>query len=278
VSAATRDRRVAVVTGAGRGIGLAIARSLHAAGIAIMLNDVDADAVAETVAAFTGGPTVVACPGDIADESACAQLVDDALDRLGGLDVVVNNAGVTIPALARDLSLADWNLTLAVNLTAPFLLSVAAAESMRERGVRHGRIVNISSIAGKRMSVHAGAAYTASKAGLLGLTRHLAFEYAPDGITVNAVCPGGIGSPGFRELAAARGVEKRLAQIPVGRFLEPEEVAGAVAFLASEAAAGITGVALDVDGGSSLGWEPVSEYRAWMEAVHTPNARSKGAR
>ncbi len=259
--------RVALVTGAGRGIGLAIAHALYAAGSAVALNDRDAGALEEAVGGFGAGAAVTALPGDVSNAEACAGLVERTIERMGGIDVLVNNAGVTIPALARDLRLDQWRLTLDVNLTAPFLLTVAAAEHMRARR-RGGRVVNVASIAGKRMSVHAGAAYTASKAGLLGLTRHLAFEYAPNGITINAVCPGGIGSPGFRELAAARGVEKRLAQIPVGRFLEPEEVATAVAFLVSDAAAGITGVALDVDGGSSLGWEPVAEYRAWMENVH----------
>lgn len=259
--------RVAVVTGAGRGIGLAIARALHAAGAAVLLADRDDDLLERATAAFesTGAP-VVAELVDLSFGSACADLVETARGRLGGVDVLVNNAGITIPALARDLTLDEWRLTLDVNLTAPFVLTVAAAEDMRARRIG-GRIVNVASIAGKRMSVHASAAYSASKAGLLGLTRHLAFEYAPDGITVNAVCPGGIASPGFRELAAARGVEKRLSQIPVGRFLKPAEVANAVVFLAMDAAAGITGVALDVDGGSSLGWEPVSEYRAWMEQV-----------
>lgn len=268
--------RVAVVTGAGRGIGFAIAGALHAAGAAVLLNDVDPAALDDAVEQLAEGAPVAALAADVAQADACAFIVDEALARLGGLDVLVNNAGVTIPALARDLALEQWRLTLAVNLTAPFLLTVAAAESMRARGAP-GRVVNIASIAGKRMSVHASAAYTASKAGLLGLTRHLAFEYAEDGITVNAVCPGGIGSPGFRELAAARGVEKRLAQIPIGRFLEADEVAHAVVFLASDLAAGITGVALDVDGGSSLGWEAVGEYRAWMEAVHAPHAQTEGA-
>ena len=259
--------RVAVVTGAGRGIGLAIASSLQQAGAAVLLNDRDPELLEQALAELGGGAPVTAYAGDVASDVHCARIVEIAHERLGGLDVLVNNAGVTIAALARDLTLEQWRLTLDVNLTAPFLLSVAAAEDMRERGTA-GRIVNIASIAGKRMSVHASAAYTASKAGLLGLTRHLAFEYAPDRITVNAVCPGGITSPGFNELAAARGVGKRLAQIPLGRFLEPAEVAEAVTFLASGSAAGITGVALDVDGGSSLGWEPVSEYRAWMESVH----------
>lgn len=268
MSARDLGGRVAVVTGAGRGIGLAIAQRLHAGGAAVLLNDRDPGLLEEALADLdTGGAPIASYAGDLSSEAHCRGVVETAHERLDGLDVLVNNAGVTIAALAPNLTLEEWRLTLDVNLTAPFVLSVAAAEAMRARGVS-GRIVNIASIAGKRMSVHASAAYTASKAGLLGLTRHLAFEYAPDGITVNAVCPGGIASPGFTELAAARGVEKRLAQLPIGRFLDPSEVAGTVAFLASDAAAGITGVALDIDGGSSLGWEPVAEYRAWMESVH----------
>lgn len=262
MSGAPLDGRVALVTGAARGIGLAIAARLREDGAAVVLNDLDEARLAEAVASLgEDGPSVEASAGDISDESYARELVSR-----GPLDILVNNAALTIPGLARDLAVEDWTRTLHVNLTAPFVLTVEAAEAMRARGTG-GRIVNIASIAGKRMSVHAGAAYTASKAGLLGLTRHLAFEYAPDGITINAVCPGGVLSPAFGELLGARGSEKRLAQIPIGRFLESHEIANAVAFLASPEAGGITGVALDVDGGSLLGWEPAAEHRRWSAAA-----------
>ncbi len=253
---------VALVTGAGRGIGFAIAARLREEGAALLLNDLNEVRLAKAAASLGDhGPTVEASAGDIANESYARELV-----RRAPVNVLVNNAALTIPGLARDLALSDWSRTLHINLTAPFVLAVEAAEAMRARETA-GRIVNVASIAGKRMSVHAGAAYTASKAGLLGLTRHLAFEYAPDGITINAVCPGGVLSPAFRELLGARGREKRLAQIPIGRFLEPREIADAVAFLASPAAGGITGIALDVDGGSLLGWEPTDEHRRWSAAA-----------
>jgi NAD(P)-dependent dehydrogenase (short-subunit alcohol dehydrogenase family) len=253
--------RVAIVTGAGRGIGLDIARVLIAQGASVVLNDLAEDAV--TRAAEELGPSARGSAGDISDDSYAQQLPTTAVEAFGRIDIVVNNAGLVVTALARDLTAEDFRRTLDINLTAPFVLAVAAAEWMRKQG-QAGRIVNISSIAARRMSVHGGAAYTASKAGLLGLTRHLAFEYAPYGITINAVCPGAVASPGLARLAALRGEEKRKAQVPIGRLLDPSEVGEAVAFLASDASAGITGIALDVDGGSLLGWEPVQEYERWM--------------
>lgn len=265
--------RVALVTGAGRGIGLEVARALVAKGASVVVNDLNPEAAEQ--AAGELGAAAVASPGDIADEGYAGRLPAIATGSFGRLDILVNNAGLVITALARELTPADFRRTLEVNLTAPFVLSIAVAEGMRERGAK-GRIINISSIAGKRMSVHGGAAYTASKAGMLGLTRHLAFEYGPYGITVNAVCPGAIASPGLLKLAALRGEDKRVAQVPIGRLLEPSEVGEAVAFLASDAAAGITGVALDVDGGSLLGWEPVGEYEAWMAKARQSDTANQG--
>jgi NAD(P)-dependent dehydrogenase (short-subunit alcohol dehydrogenase family) len=250
---------VALVTGAARGIGLAVAARLREGGAEVLLNDLDEEQLAAAAMSLgQGGPRVRASVGDITDDGYARELISEA----GALGVLVNNAALAIPGLARDLAVEDWRRTLNVNLTAPFVLAVEAAETMRRHG-KGGRIINVASIAGKRMSVHAGAAYTASKAGLLGLTKHLAFEYAGDGITINAVCPGGVLSPGLGELLGARGNEKRLAQIPIGRFLEPREIANAVAFLASPDAGAITGIALDVDGGSLLGWEPAEEHRRW---------------
>jgi NAD(P)-dependent dehydrogenase (short-subunit alcohol dehydrogenase family) len=270
------EGRVAIVTGAGRGIGLDVARVLMAKGASVVLNDLSEDVVAK--AATELGPSAVASAGDVSDDAYLRTLPDVAARAFGHVDIVVNNAGLVIPALARDLSTEDFRRTLEINLTAPFVLAVAAAEWMREQG-RPGRIVNVSSIAARRMSVHGGAAYTASKAGVLGLTRHLAFEYAPYEITVNAICPGAVASPGLVQLAALRGEDKRKAQVPIGRLLAPSEVGEAVAFLASDAAAGITGVALDVDGGSLLGWEPVHEYEGWMStARQTLSSNQKGDR
>jgi NAD(P)-dependent dehydrogenase (short-subunit alcohol dehydrogenase family) len=268
--------RVAVVTGAARGIGLEIASRLHADGAVVVLADLDAEGVSAAAGAL--GTRAAWSAGDVADDTYAQALVDRVIGDHGGLDVLVNNAAVAFPRLAGDLGADAFRRTLDVNLTAPFVLAVSVAEAMRREGTG-GRIVNVASIAGKRISVHGGAAYTASKAGLIALTRHLAFEYAPDDITVNAVCPGGVDSPAFRRLVAARGEKKRLAAIPIGRFLAAKEIAHAVAFLVSDEAAAITGVALDVDGGSSLGWEPVFEYRAWMhaagEAITTDTRRDR---
>jgi NAD(P)-dependent dehydrogenase (short-subunit alcohol dehydrogenase family) len=267
----------ALVTGAARGIGFAIAERLHQLGASVILNDLDVGDLEEARARLEDQPApgagakVLLLEGDAGRQETAAEAIALAGRELGGLDILVNNAGITEPWLAVDMPLEAWEQTIRVNLTGPFLLSQAFVRAAVADG-RGGRIVNVSSIAGKRISVHGGSAYTASKAGLLGLTRHLAFECAPHGITVNAVCPGGVSTPSFDALTNARGREKRLAQIPLGRFLAASDIGDAVALLVSDRASAITGVALDVDGGSLLGWEPAAEYERWMRDRHEERA------
>ncbi|MBI1959198.1 MAG: SDR family oxidoreductase, partial [Candidatus Rokubacteria bacterium] len=181
--------KVALVTGAGQGIGRGCALGLAREGADVAVNDLDeerARTVAEEVRAL--GRRAVVVTANVADESQAHAMVARAVAELGGLDLLVNNAGFGRPLLVEDMSHAEWDKIVDVNLGGTFNCSRAAIRPMRERG--GGRIVNIASLAAKRMSYFGGADYTASKAGVLGFTRHLAFELARERITVNAVCPG----------------------------------------------------------------------------------------
>ncbi len=244
-----------LVTGGTSGIGAAIARAFGDAGAAVLLSGRDAGRGAEVVADIAGdGGTAAFEPADLTDPRACGRLVDAVLDRYGRLDVLVNNAGVIHRATAEETSDEQWNETIAVNLSAAFLVSRAAIPALRRQG--GGAIVNVASdwalVGGRR-----GVAYCASKGGLVQMTRAMALDHASDGIRVNAVCPTDIMTPMLVDEFRAMGLreEEGLAalgeQIPMGRVGTPEEVARAVLFLASEQAAFITGVALPVDGGAT---------------------------
>jgi NAD(P)-dependent dehydrogenase (short-subunit alcohol dehydrogenase family) len=255
--------RVVFVTGASRGIGRAIARRFAAEAAAVALLATEADrvrAAADELAA--AGGRVLPLVGDVASESDVRRVVTQAERALGPVDVLVNNAAVTGPtAPAAEISLADWNRVLAVNLTGAFLCArqVLAGMLAREDAARRrAAIVNIGSIAGK-ISYPQRAPYAAAKWGLIGLTLTLAEEAGPFGIRVNCVCPGPVAGELIEEVFAARAramnlpVEQVRGKFQSGtmlkRLVTAEEVASAVLFLASDAAAGITGQALDVSGG-----------------------------
>lgn len=244
--------RVALVTGASRGIGAAIALRLAADGAAVAINYVEAedrdnaaeaDAVAEQVRAL--GRAAVCVQADVTDRPAVADMVEYVAARLGPVDILVNNAGITLDRTLRKLAPEDWDRVLAVNLTGAFNCAQAVIAGMTERG--WGRIISISSVVG--LTGNFGQTnYAASKAGLLGLTKSLAREVACKGVTVNAVAPGFIAT----EMTAAMPpdvAEGVVAQIPVGEMGRPEDVANAVAFLASDEARYITGHVLSVNGG-----------------------------
>jgi 3-oxoacyl-[acyl-carrier protein] reductase len=246
--------RVALVTGAARGIGAAVAAKLAANGHPVVLADVIPEVEATAARLGEGGGEARAIRLDVADPAAVAALpgaLGDWWERLG---VVVNNAGISpkVDGRARkirDMPLEEWNRVLAVNLTGAFLVSQTCIPPLRAR--RWGRIVMLTSQAARAKSQIAGAHYAASKTGLMGFARSLATELGPDGITVNSVAPGRIDTPMAR--GAAAGVNDAfLAQIPLGRVGTPEDVAEVVAFLASDAAGYLTGATLDVGGGSFM--------------------------
>ncbi|HLZ72952.1 MAG TPA: 3-oxoacyl-[acyl-carrier-protein] reductase [Dehalococcoidia bacterium] len=239
--------RVALVTGASRGIGSAIARALGAAGCGVVVNYRGSREAAAAVAAAVeaAGGRALAVAGDVADPSAVEALFDAAQAGLGPIDILVNNAGIAQDGLLLRMSVDDWDRVLDVNLRGAFLCTKSALRGMIRR--RWGRIVNVSSVVG--LMGNAGQAnYAAAKAGLLGLTRATAREVASRGITVNAIAPGFVETDMTATLTEAQR-EAVLREVPLARFAQPQEIAPAVVFLATEGAAYITGQVLSVDGG-----------------------------
>lgn len=254
------DGKVALITGAGSGIGAGIATALAEAGAHVMINDIREEAAHETADLLRrGGLQAGTAVGDITDDDAVVGLIDVCED-VGGIDILVNNAGITGRPTLDEITREVWDSVLAVNLTAPFLLARAAAPRMRAKGT--GRIINVASIAGIRISVLGGAAYTASKSGLIGLTRHLASELAVDGITVNTVLPGVTLTP----LVAAATDEvtrtKISASVPAGRMGTPADIGSLVVHLAGDAASYLSGADIPVDGGLTVLPGDYTEYRA----------------
>ena len=247
--------KVALVTGAGRGIGRAIAVALAGTGARVAVNDLDAASAAATAALLPPGeggtPASSPFTADISNAAQVAALVEAVVGRWGRLDILINNAGVEPHGSLLDFPLSDWQRTLDVNLTGPFLTTQAAGRQMRVQG--GGVIVNISSIAGRAFGLRHRAAYVAAKSGLIGLTREAARELAEHNIRVNAVCPGVIVTEmtaGLRQNPEM--MARWMAEIPQRRLGQPEEVAEAVVFLCSDAARYINGQALNVDGGKVM--------------------------
>ncbi len=239
------DGRVAVVTGAAGGIGRAVVVAFRDAGARVVALDLNADSLSELV-----GPSGEALPIDISDPDAVHQVFQGIIDGVGPVDVLVNNAGISFRSAAVDLTPFDWDRVLAINLRGAMLCAKEAAPGMIQRG--RGSIINVSS----QLALAAAAeraAYVSSKAGLVGLTRALAVEWAKNGVRVNSVAPGVTRTPmvSYLEQNEAAGNEFR-ARIPMGRFGEPEEIAAAVLFLASDASSYVTGQVLVADGGYSV--------------------------
>jgi NAD(P)-dependent dehydrogenase (short-subunit alcohol dehydrogenase family) len=240
--------RVAIVTGAARGLGRAAAERLHERGASVVVHVRDqarADAVAQFIGERAYGVGV-----DIAADGASELIVQRTLDRFGRVDILVNNAALALTTRFPDLTPEEWRAALEVNLTVPFLLTRAVLPAMRAQ--QYGRIVNVSSSAGRTVSTLGGAHYTASKAGLLGLTRAAAKELGKFGITVNAVCPGMIDTELTRESASAETLDRLASSYPVPRLGTAVEVADLICFVASEEAGYITGTSLDITGGDLM--------------------------
>jgi 3-oxoacyl-[acyl-carrier protein] reductase len=241
--------RVALVTGAWRGIGRAIATALVDRGSAVAVNVRD-EARAGALAAALGGEAL-AVPGDVSRREDVERMVKRVMDRWGRLDVLINNAAVATGTRLPQLDEDEWRRTLDVNVTGPFLLLKAVMPVMQRQG--YGRIINIGSTASKTVSTLGGAHYTASKHALVGLTRAAARELGPLGITVNAVCPGMTDTELVRDVAgdelAREIVETR---VPIRRLGKPEEVADLVCYLASDRSGYINGASIDINGGILL--------------------------
>lgn len=240
------DDRTALVTGASGGIGAAIARMLHAQGAAVVLSGTRRDAL-DALGAELGERAFV-CPADLRDVTEPDTLVAAAEAAAGPLAILVNNAGMTRDMLALRMGDEDWQAVIDIDLSAPFRLARAALRGMLRR--RAGRIINISSIVG--LTGNPGQAnYAAAKAGLVGMSKALAQEVASRGITVNVVSPGFVATPMTGRLPEQQRV--RLAgAIPMGRLGQPDDVAAAVAYLASDEAGWVTGATLHVNGGMAM--------------------------
>ena len=246
----TRDfaGRVAMVTGAARGLGHAAAARLHERGASVAVNVRGAERAER--AAREIGEDVLAIPGDIAVSGMPESIVRQTLDRFGRIDILINNAALPLTTRFERISAEEWRQAIEVNLTAPFLLMQAVIPAMKRQ--HYGRIVNISSTAGRMVSTLGGAHYTTSKTGLLGLTRAAAKELGKFGVTVNAVCPGMIDTELTRESASPELLERLAQGYPVPRLGTSLEVADLICFVASESAGYITGASMDINGGDLM--------------------------
>jgi NAD(P)-dependent dehydrogenase (short-subunit alcohol dehydrogenase family) len=254
------DGQVAIVTGAGRGIGRAIALELATLGAQLIVAELDATTGEQTAAAVRAlGGDSVALTSDVTRRDDIAHMVATALETFGRLDILVNNAGVFRAEPVQAIDDAHWERVMDINAKAVFFACQAALPQMQAAG--RGAIVNVASMAGK-IGTPASLVYGASKAAVISMTRSLALAVAADGVRVNCVCPGFVETEMWsqleQEMSAMLGVsqaefhERRLAQIPVGRWETPEDVARVVGFLASERSGYITGEALNVSGGLVL--------------------------
>lgn len=248
------EDRTAVITGAASGIGREVSLALSRSGARVILVDRNEDGVNETLSLVGSGQALVVV-ADLLEPGAESAIVDDSLEKFGGVDVLVNCAGVFPTRAALDMSSQEWDGVLNLNLRAPFLLSQAVARQMVSAG-RPGSIVNIASTAGA-VARPGVAHYCASKAALIMLTKALAIEWAEHDIRVNAVAPGLVETPGVKGALVTDEDRdehcKKLTKIPLSRPGAPQEIADAVIFLASSASSYVTGHTLFVDGGYSVG-------------------------
>ena len=248
----TKKPRIALVTGAAAGIGFATTKLLVRNGYVVVMADRDAAALAAAAAELPAAASMTIAI-DVAEHGAAAEIDEAIRKRFEPVSILVNNAGISPkhsgkPAAVLEVSLDEWEMVLKVNLTAPLILCKQFLPAMIERG--WGRIINMSSLVGRTRALTNGAAYATSKSGILGLTRHMAAVYARFGVTSNAVAPGRV-----RTALSEAGpqAESNYAQLaPVGRIGRPEEVAAAIAFLASEDAGFINGAVIDVNGGIAM--------------------------
>lgn len=244
------SNQVAIVTGAGQGMGAATANCLAHEGAVVIVSDINesrAARVAEEINSSGGRATPVKT--DVTKEDEVASMVERAIDNYGSVSILVNNAGILYPTRIDHVTKAEWDQVLDVNLNGTFLCSKAVLPTMKEK--EYGRIVNMSSSAGRSVSTLGGIHYTAAKAGVLGLTRAMAKEVAPFGITVNAVCPGLIDTEMVRVECTPERIKGYEESFPISRLGTPEEVAQLILFLVTDSKY-ITGASIDINGGDLM--------------------------
>jgi len=247
------DGRVALITGGNRGLGFAMAQALAEAGANVVVTSRQEERALESAAALAGatGQRTMGLVVDVTNAEQIESMVSDVVKEFGRIDILVNNAGINIRKPVEELDEASWDLVQHTNLKAPFLCSRAAARYMKEQ--RYGRIINISSMLGM-VALPERSPYCASKGGLIQLTRVLALEWATHNITVNALCPGPLATElNIPVLNNPQANQFFLDHIPLGRWGRPEELGGAIVFLASDASSFMTGSALVIDGGWTAG-------------------------
>lgn len=250
--------KIALVTGSGSGIGKAIALAFAGEGADVAINGSShpdrAEATAAEIRAM--GRRSMAIKADVSSEEEVNQMVARVIREWGGIDILVNNSGIGYIRMVEDMTAAEWHHVIGVNLDGVFYTSKAVIGTMKSRG--GGRIINISSISAKRVSMHACAGYTSSKAAVLAFTRHLAFEVGPYKITVNAICPGFVMTAKMFDSPEQIKIIKN--KMPLKDMASSEDIADAAVFLASDKARMITGTTLDVDAGQSIAYQDWETY------------------
>ena len=245
------EGKVAIVTGAARGLGRAIANTFAVHGASLVLVDVDREGGAKVKREIElAGGQAVSLMADVTISGEVDAAVQQAAEQYGTVDILVNNVGRFKPMTLLEMEEDDWDEIIGVNLKSVYLFSRAVARIMMEK--RSGRIINVASVAGRSSSPVAGAHYTTAKAGVLGFTRHLARELASYGINVNAVAPGTTRTESVKEMLTKDAESQLISRIPLGRLAEPQDTANAVLFLASDMSSYITGATLDVNGGQLM--------------------------
>jgi len=241
----------ALVTGAARGIGFKIAEKLARSGASVSLADINETQLAESVASLQAqGLTVAGVVVDVGNNDSIAEAVRKTVETLGGLDIVVNNAGILGAGSIEEMTRESWDRVLNINLSGTFFVSQAALPHLRKSPC--ARIINISSVTGRNGGFEGSMSYAASKGGVIAITRGMASRLAAERITVNAVCPGTTATDILKGYTP-EAVDRQINKIPMKRLGEPDEIAAAVCYLASDEAAFVTGAMLDINGGAFIG-------------------------